>query len=119
MAKHALIIAAAGSHNLRMLGSPGSGKTMYIPRQRTVGPAHLSGRPSFSGIPTSGRCWLPIAAGQASGAGTDLVERHRWRIERRAYRLFERGVPGDSLEHWRLTQAEVLKAVLVEHESAA
>jgi hypothetical protein len=49
----------------------------------------------------------------------DLVERHRGRIERRAYRLFERGVPGGSQEHWSLAQAEVLKAVLVDHESAA
>ncbi len=31
MAKRALIIAAAGSHNLLMLGPPGSGRTVYIP----------------------------------------------------------------------------------------
>ncbi len=30
MAKRALIIAAAGAHNLLMLGPPGSGKTVYI-----------------------------------------------------------------------------------------
>ncbi len=39
MAKRALIIAAAGSHNLPMLGPPGSGKTEYIPRHRTDHPA--------------------------------------------------------------------------------
>jgi atypical dual specificity phosphatase len=52
------------------------------------------------------------------GCIADLVERHRKRIERQAYRLFERGVPGDAQEHWRLAQAEVLKAVLANHESA-
>ena len=39
MAKRALIIAAAGAHNLLMLGPPGSGKTVYIPRRRTDDPA--------------------------------------------------------------------------------
>ncbi len=36
MAERALIIAAAGSHNLLMLGPPGSGKSEYISRHRTV-----------------------------------------------------------------------------------
>jgi magnesium chelatase family protein len=35
-AKRALIIAAAGGHNLLMLGPPGSGKIMYMGRWRTV-----------------------------------------------------------------------------------
>ena len=39
MAKRALIIAAAGSHNLLMLGPPGSGKTVYISQHRTDNPA--------------------------------------------------------------------------------
>lgn len=38
MAKRALIIAAAGAHNLLMLGPPGSGKTVYITRHRTDHP---------------------------------------------------------------------------------
>lgn len=39
LAKQALTIAAAGSHNLLMLGPPGSGKTAHVPRYRTSGPA--------------------------------------------------------------------------------
>ena len=39
MAKRALIIAAAGAHNLLMLGPPGSGKTMDMGRCPTVDPA--------------------------------------------------------------------------------
>ncbi len=38
MAKRALVIAAAGAHNLLMLGPPGSGKTGYIPQHATVDP---------------------------------------------------------------------------------
>ena len=34
LANRALVIAAAGAHNLLMLGPPGSGKTMYITRHR-------------------------------------------------------------------------------------
>ena len=47
MAKRALIIAAAGSHNLLMLGPPGSGKSVYITRCRTNDPT----APLWSGIP--------------------------------------------------------------------
>ncbi len=51
MAKRALIIAAAGSHNLLMLGPPGSGKTEYIPRHPTLDPAAAPrrSRNSFAG----------------------------------------------------------------------
>ena len=39
MAKSALVIAAAGAHNLLMLGPPGSGKRVYISQHPTVDPA--------------------------------------------------------------------------------
>ncbi len=39
MAKRALVIAAAGAHNLLMLGPPGSGKTVYMPRHPSLDPA--------------------------------------------------------------------------------
>lgn len=39
LAKRALTIAAAGGHNLLMLGPPGSGERVYISRHRTAGPA--------------------------------------------------------------------------------
>ena len=41
-AKRALIIAAAGGHNLLMLGPPGSGKRVYISQHPTVDPATRS-----------------------------------------------------------------------------
>ena len=39
LAKRALVIAAAGAHNLLMLGPPGSGKSEYIPQHATIDPA--------------------------------------------------------------------------------
>jgi magnesium chelatase family protein len=39
LAKRALVIGAAGAHNLLMLGPPGSGRTEYIPQHITADPA--------------------------------------------------------------------------------
>jgi magnesium chelatase family protein len=61
LAKRALVIAAAGAHNLLMLGPPGSGKTEYIPRHRTLDPAAASrgSRNSLSRLSVALSCPRP------------------------------------------------------------
>jgi predicted ATPase with chaperone activity len=48
------VIAAAGAHNLLMLGPPGSGKTMYIPRHcvlETAAPFRVDKQPRCVRMP--------------------------------------------------------------------
>ena len=62
LAKRALVIAAAGAHNLLMLGPPGSGKREYIPQHATVDPAAAFPRWAGSLSHLTGKMPIPLIA---------------------------------------------------------
>jgi predicted ATPase with chaperone activity len=79
LAKRALVIAAAGAHNLLMLGPPGSGKTEYIPRHRTLDPAAAFRRGASwrmqTGVPRTYDS-VDLAARRHTDSNSDLLCRH-------------------------------------------